>query len=842
MPSVFGELVDKGVTFTRAYDSASLCCPSRSQIMTGLYESHTWVDGNGVALKRPTVIQAVHDLGYRTSLTGKYLNSWPCDPRPEFDQWVCSGTGLSNYFYVNPTLNVNGTWENFTGYTTDILANYTAEFIESTPVDQSFFAMYTPTSPHLPANDPRCEGMPVVPYRPPSYDEDTLSDGKPTYIQHVPLSQVDEELFDDNYTHMTQAVSCLDPAIGTILSALGDREQNTLVFYLSDNGYLYGEHRRSGKQVPYEEAVRVPFVVRYPALVPENQPFSSSALIMNVDIAPTIADVLGIHWGADGHSLVPLLIGSATSVRDGVLISHCEGASYPCEDDSLAYGKSNVPSLTGVVTEQYAYYEYVIGEKELYDLYADPYQITNVADDSNYQEIQAQLADLLASLRAPPPVDTTIVTGPSGPVDARVMSFTYFSQSRFATYQCRIDTNGAPGTWMPCNGQTTVEGPLPDGDYTFEVEGTDEQGQTDPTPDSRAFSISSTGPRVSIMAGPAPHLKDRTVSIDFSSPAEGVSFQCQNALYGLNDVWTPCISGVSYESLRDGLYLFQVKAVDGIGQESDPPAQWLYRVDNIGPGMSFIVAPSQQTRETSTTLIFQPTEETLGPITCSLDGQPPVDCIDGAFTAVAPSEGTHTVSVTATDTLGNQSTTKQSWTLDLTPAALTVTGTPANGSYTSDTTMSLIALSNELIDPENGLGCALDGGDFDYPQCPLDTPNVATALSDGRHTFEFVALDRAGNASGIVLWEWTVDTVAPTTTITSHPPHRTNQTRARFGFAAGEPSVSFSCAIDGEVPRSCTSKATYRNLTLGTHTFSVFGTDLAGNVGATASWTWVITG
>src|SRR4051812_5692149 len=89
MPNVFRELVDQGVLFTRGYVDTSLCCPSRSQILTGLYGHHTGVDENAVPLLRPTVVQTLHDLGYRTMLAGKYLNSWPCNPRPEFDSWLC---------------------------------------------------------------------------------------------------------------------------------------------------------------------------------------------------------------------------------------------------------------------------------------------------------------------------------------------------------------------------------------------------------------------------------------------------------------------------------------------------------------------------------------------------------------------------------------------------------------------------------------------------------------------------------------------------------------------------------------------------------------------------------
>ena len=486
MPSVFSQLVDRGVLFTRGYANESMCCPSRSEILTGLYGQHTGVDSNQVPLTRPTIVQALHDLGYRTMLAGKYLNSWPCNPRPEFDNWICAASGGSGYSLVNPTLNVNGVWQDFTGYTTDILAGYANDFVANTPLDQPFFLMYTPPSPHLPANDDRCFGNPVTPYRPPSFDENTTTDGKPIYMQRGPLSPDEIAAIDQEHQVMTQAVECLDPSVESVLGSLGDREQNTLVFYVSDNGFLYGEHRRDGKQVPYEESVRVPFIVRYPPLLPESQAFASDALVENVDIAPTIAGLLGIHWGADGRSLVPILTGQATRVRKTALIEFCQGVSYPC--DEWGQGAA-VPPFWGAEVPQYAYVEYATGEKELYDLTQDPYEMTNLDGNPAYAHTETQLAARLAHLRVPPPTDTTIVTGPQGVIFTDQAAFTYFSQSRFATYECRLNLNSSQGTWTPCDGQSVAFSSLQNGDYTFDVRGTDENGVTDPTPDKRSFTV-----------------------------------------------------------------------------------------------------------------------------------------------------------------------------------------------------------------------------------------------------------------------------------------------------------------------------------------------------------------
>ena len=190
MPTVFSDIVDEGMAFDRAYINTPLCCPSRAQTLTGLYEHHTAVADNGSnPLDRPTIVEALHGTGYRTMLAGKYLNSAGRERRPEFDDWNCYGSTSTGYSLRDPVINVNGTNTRFTGYTTDILAGKVRNFVASTPADQPFFALYTPTSPHTPADDDRYASLPVAPHRPPSYDEDVGADGKPAYLARTPTQR-----------------------------------------------------------------------------------------------------------------------------------------------------------------------------------------------------------------------------------------------------------------------------------------------------------------------------------------------------------------------------------------------------------------------------------------------------------------------------------------------------------------------------------------------------------------------------------------------------------------------------------------------------------------------------
>ncbi len=400
MPQTFSNLVDQGTLYRRAYVNTPLCCPSRAQLLTGLQSHHNGVIYNSSQLRRPTIVPALHDAGYRTMLAGKYLNSWPCDPRPEFDRWVCAASGQSTYSLIDPTLNVDGTWATFDGYQPDVLALLTAQFIASTPADQPFFALYTPTTPHLPADDPRYSSLPVAPYRPPSYG--VSEPGKPAYMQRGPFTTNQQLGIDGRYARMSRAVRSLDDSVGLLLSSLGSRASNTLVVYLSDNGYLFGEHARWDKLVPYEESVRVPMVVRYPPA--GTGPRVSDALVSNVDIAPTIAKLAGVPWTTDGSSLLPTLDGVG-STRRYLLIESCFGSITWCPGTGTFESQRNVPGYYGIVAPRFVFIRYGTGERELYDLGQDPYERNNLAGLSEWSEAQHNLALKLISLVSAPPHD-----------------------------------------------------------------------------------------------------------------------------------------------------------------------------------------------------------------------------------------------------------------------------------------------------------------------------------------------------------------------------------------------------------------------------------------------------
>jgi arylsulfatase A-like enzyme len=404
MPSVFSQLVDRGALFRRAYVSTPVCCPSRAQILTGLYQHHNGVIYNTSELRRRTIVGALKVHGYRTMLAGKYLNSHPCTPLRAFTRWVCAGEGRGDYSQVDPLLNVDGAWRSFEGATSQVLARHARSFIANTPRSRRFFVLYAPTTPHLPADDPRHAGLSVEPFRPRSFDERMYRSGKPGYMRRGPLTAREIAAIDDWHARMSRSARALDDSIAWLLEGLRGRKRNTLVIFLSDNGYLYGEHRRWDKGVPYEESVRVPFVIRFPLALPDSASFRSLAVVQNIDVAPTIADLAGIRWRADGRSLRRILAARDGFVRRAALLSSCSGSVDLCPGGRWIFGQRSPPGFWGVVTGRYKFVAYGTGMRELYDLRTDPSELVNRARSGAYAGVRRALARKLAYLRSLRPV------------------------------------------------------------------------------------------------------------------------------------------------------------------------------------------------------------------------------------------------------------------------------------------------------------------------------------------------------------------------------------------------------------------------------------------------------
>jgi LysM repeat protein len=187
---------------------------------------------------------------------------------------------------------------------------------------------------------------------------------------------------------------------------------NTFIFFTSDNGFEQGEHRiPKGKNRPYEESTRVPLFVRGPGVPAGSE---TEDLIVNTDFAPTFADLGGAAFSGDGRPFTPLLRGEDPPWRSAVLLER------PSNEKQ---------AFSAIRTENYKYVEYDNGEKELYDLRADPYELNSIPESANpslFAELKTELGALKscsgggcweAENLSPSPSPLPLLSSSGGPAD-----------------------------------------------------------------------------------------------------------------------------------------------------------------------------------------------------------------------------------------------------------------------------------------------------------------------------------------------------------------------------------------------------------------------------------------
>jgi arylsulfatase A-like enzyme len=409
MPTVQSELVDHGIEFVNGFASNPLCCPSRASILTGVYSHLNGVYTNtargpygGFAAfdDRSTVATWLQDEGYHTGLFGKYLNGYGRDEYvpPGWDRWFATfrNGGFYDYRAVS-----DGTALRFgsdgSDYGTEVLARKTVSFINGTEPSTPLFAYFAPHAPHEPATPAPGDGRTfedLPRWRPESYNERAISD-KPSYIRESPRLDASERREIDRFRRdQYQSLLAVDRAVGDIVQALEDTDRlsNTLIVFMADNGMSWGEHRWRKKVVPYEESIRVPFVVRFDPAI--ETPRTDEHLVVNVDLAPTFVRLAGSPvTGFEGRSLVPLFRSADVAWRTDFLLEHMTKNERG----------GGVPTYCGVRTERYKYVRYSTGEQELYDLERDPLELINSVRRDRYSEVLRSLRGRLKQLCRPTP-------------------------------------------------------------------------------------------------------------------------------------------------------------------------------------------------------------------------------------------------------------------------------------------------------------------------------------------------------------------------------------------------------------------------------------------------------
>ncbi len=410
MPKTRSLLGAQGATFSHYFVPTSLCCPSRATILTGKYIHNHGIyqnfrpDGGflrfmNLGHEEKTVAAALQQNGYRTALLGKYMNEYPLVGNktyvpPGWDEWFAPAAGAP-YGGFNYTVNDNGVLVGRgkapEDYLTDVLAQQARDFMtRSIAAEEPFFLLVAPFVPHKPSVPaPRHSKLFVGLEAPrtPSFNERDMKD-KPKVRQKALLNEQEVTNLSILYRLRLRTLQAVDDMVAGIVESLSQSGQldNTYIFFTSDNGFHLGQHRlNSGKYTPYEEDVRVPFLVRGPG-IPAN--LKVDALAVSVDLAPTIAELTSTPLLApsDGRSLAQLLRGQPKppAWRKSVLLEQYHFVAAPQStattlEPSDVPGGEEVPTHLGLRTATFKYVEYESGELEYYDLVKDPHELKNIA-------------------------------------------------------------------------------------------------------------------------------------------------------------------------------------------------------------------------------------------------------------------------------------------------------------------------------------------------------------------------------------------------------------------------------------------------------------------------------
>jgi arylsulfatase A-like enzyme len=439
MPNVQSLLAEQGATCGRNFVTTPLCAPSRASLFRGQYAHNHGVLTNAgdqggfprfhaLGLEASTIATWLHRAGYRTGLFGKYLNRYPKTARknwvpPGWDDWVALLDRGDNY-YTDFSLNENGATVAYSSdngaYITDVLSDKVAALVrDSAESGRPCFAYVAPYAPHTPSTPaPRdAEAFPeATAPRVPSFNEADIAD-KPAWLRDHPLLTPEQiASIDDRERQRLRSLLAVDDLVANLDAVLAETEQldQTYLLFTSDNGFQLGEHRLPlGKQTAYDESIGVPLIVRGPGI-----PATSTieAITLNIDLAPTIAEWCGVAAPefVDGLSLAPLPEGTTSSHwRHVALIEEFDpprspGAATPPaetpspeddadEADNGEISPANPPGYHALRGDDFLYVEYGDGERELYDLAADPYELSNIVDDADPATV-ARLAATLAAL------------------------------------------------------------------------------------------------------------------------------------------------------------------------------------------------------------------------------------------------------------------------------------------------------------------------------------------------------------------------------------------------------------------------------------------------------------
>lgn len=400
-------LAANGVHLKNAFVTTSLCSPSRASILTGLYTFRHRVIDNQRPVPEGTLFfpQYLQKAGYRTGFVGKWHMGHASDePRPGFDYWV-SFKGQGHYRPPGPnyTINVNGKRVRQDGYITSVLTRYALDFLKQQEGSETPFFLYlSHKAVHgdfIPEDKYRGR-FADKPYTPPENSRPLIDNraNRPRWMldqrnswhgMDFPLHSA--ESIEGIYKSYCEALCSVDDSVGQVMEQLKKMgiHDETLVIYMGDNGYMFGEHGLIDKRVAYETSSRVPMLMHCPELFEGGTVVEE--VVANIDIAPTVMEAMGLRKPAhvDGDSFLRLAQGEEIPWREYFLYVYYWEQNYP-----------QTPTQFSLRGDRYKYITYygLWDTDELFDIQADPLEQKNLIHDPQFANVKAEMQDRLYSM------------------------------------------------------------------------------------------------------------------------------------------------------------------------------------------------------------------------------------------------------------------------------------------------------------------------------------------------------------------------------------------------------------------------------------------------------------
>lgn len=414
MPRTRKLLAEEGVEFTDSLSPHPLCCPARAMWITGQYAQNNGVRANdGAHGGYHSLIDPQNTLpawleagGYRTGFVGKFMNGyqWRRDGVPAgWDSWYPLVEAVYQGYRYGYLKDGEVVRDDGSLHVNDMVTTHTLDVIsEGQSHEAPYFVWASYTAPHNSCrvvDEIRCRfppepakrhlgmfsGEPNIAEQSAAFDQADVRDS-PTIVRiHPPLGAPDRERLTEMHQRRLESLQSVDEGVAHIVEALGAQGEldSTYLVFASDNGYLLGEHRFDGKDLGYEEALRVPLLLRGPDIPPGQ---TIGATVTTADLAGTLAGIAGVQPGRniDGNDLRDQIRNPKDNQQVTQLI---QGGPTPFGTREWSY--------RGVRTDRFTYIRWTkTGLEELYDRdpAVDPWQVTNLARDPEYAALRTELA------------------------------------------------------------------------------------------------------------------------------------------------------------------------------------------------------------------------------------------------------------------------------------------------------------------------------------------------------------------------------------------------------------------------------------------------------------------